>query len=166
MLNRNANTRSNEPQECELGISCYLLRMSDGARNLAGADKLIEWFGRWPSFHDGEVLSLEPNRLETSRVRIHTWNMLAETDARGFYKHDKHCVVVFILEQISDLELAHFSPQNVISSLNVEKHEDGFRLRLHPCYGLGGYVVAKSIRIEFEPGIPPESKVRFESLEI
>ena len=30
---------------------------------IAGAAELVEWFGRWPSFHDAEIVSLELNRL-------------------------------------------------------------------------------------------------------
>ena len=84
--------------------------MSDDAKILPGAENLIEWFGRWPSFHDAEILSIELNRLGASRIRIHVWNRLADVDTRGFYKHDKHCTVTFKLEQISDLELADFQP--------------------------------------------------------
>jgi hypothetical protein len=82
--------------------------------------------------------------------------MSANVSLEGFYKADNHCVVTFLLEQISDLELADFSSQNVISGLEIEKQEAGYRLELFPCYGLAGYIVAKSIRVEFKPGIPDD----------
>lgn len=135
--------------------------MSEDSKDLVGADALIAWFGRWPSFHDAEILSVELNRAGTSRVRIHTWNMTTDVNASGGYKIDRHCIVLFLLEQISDLELADFSGQNVIFGLEIEKRETGYRLELSPCYGLAGYLVAKSIRVEYEPGIPGESKNRF-----
>jgi hypothetical protein len=134
--------------------------MSDDAKNLPGADGLIAWFGRWPSFHDAEILSLKLNRLGSSCARIHTWDKSRENDAQGLYKTNKHCTVTFLLEEISDLELADFNSQNVISSLEIIKQQGGYRLSFSPCYGLAGYVVAKSISIKFEPGIPTESKNR------
>jgi len=137
--------------------------MSKDSKDLVGADALTAWFGRWPSFHDAEILSVELNRAGTSCVRIHTWNMTTDLNATGGYKIDKHCVVLFLLEQISDLELADFSGQNVIFGLQIEKHDAGYRLELSPCYGLAGYLVAKSIEIKFEPGIPIENKGRFGS---
>jgi Immunity protein 50 len=130
--------------------------MSEAIKDLVGADGLIEWFGRWPTFHDAEVLSVELNRVGISRVRIHFWNTSANVSLEGFYKTDNHCIVTFLLEQISDLELADFSSQNVVSGLQIEKQEAGYRLELFPCYGLAGYIVAKSIRVEFKPGIPDD----------
>jgi hypothetical protein len=137
--------------------------MSEDSKDLVGTNALTAWFGRWPSFHDAEILSVELNRRGTSRIRIHTWNMTTDVNAAGGYKIDKHCVVLFLLEEISYLELADFSGQNVIFGLQIEKQEAEYRLELSPCYGLAGYVVAKSIEIEFEPGIPIENKGRFGS---
>ncbi len=136
--------------------------MSEDSKDLVGADALVAWFGRWPTFHDAEILSVELQRAGTSRVRIHTWNMTTDVNATSGYKIEKHCVVVFLLERISDLELADFSGQNVIFGLQIQKQEAGYRLELSPCFGLAGYVVAKSIQLEFEPGVPIESKGRFE----
>jgi hypothetical protein len=137
--------------------------MSEDSKGLLGADALIAWFGRWPSFHDAEILSVELNRTGASRIRIHTWNLTADVDAVSGYKIEKHCVVSFLLEQINALELADFSGQNVIFGLQIQKLETGYRLELSPCYGLAGYLIAKSIEIEFEPGIPIENKGRFGS---
>lgn len=67
------------------------------------------------------------------------------------------------MEEISDLELVQFSSQNVINSLDIEKQRDSYRFKLSPSYGLAGYIEARSIRLEFEPGIPPESKNRFKT---
>jgi immunity protein 50 of polymorphic toxin system len=130
--------------------------MSEAIKDVAGADELIAWFGQWPSFHDAEVVSVELNRAGISRIRIHYWNRNANISVEGFHKADNHCVVTFLLEQISFLELADFSGQNVISELQIEKQEAGYKLELFPCYGLAGYILAKSIRVEFKPGMPED----------
>jgi hypothetical protein len=128
--------------------------MSEAIKEVVGADDLIAWFGEWPSFHDAEVLSLELNRAGVSRIHVHYWNRTANISLEGRRNVDNHCVVTFLLEEISFLELADFSGQNVISELQIQKQEAGYRLELSPCYGLAGYLVAKSIRVEFRPGIP------------
>jgi hypothetical protein len=36
-----------------------------------GTDKIIQWFGQWPSFHDAEILELHLNRTGESWIKIH-----------------------------------------------------------------------------------------------
>jgi hypothetical protein len=131
--------------------------MPDAIDEVAGSQALIEWFGRWPSFHDGEILSLSLNRSGSSRVRIHTWEMTTEVDAKGYFILRKHVIVSFFLDGLTDLELNGFSPQNVIFGLSVQRSESGLQLRLDPCYGIAGTLTADAIRVEFEPGEPQSS---------
>jgi hypothetical protein len=131
----------------------------DAIHDLPGAQALIEWFGRRPSFHDAEVLSLSLDRTGTSCIRLHTWDLTGEVDAKGYYVHRNHVVVSFLLDDIRDLELAGFSHQNVIFSLSVARLQDGFHLCLDPCYELAGTLNARTIRVEFEPGMPAQRGV-------
>jgi hypothetical protein len=131
-------------------------------QNVPGAQQLVDWFGRWPSFHDAEVLSIHLNRSGFSSIRLHTWDMTDQVDPKGFYILRKHVVVSFTLEGLRDIELSRFSVQNVVSELNLIKTNDGFQLDLGPCYGVAGSLTASSIRIEFTPGVPPESAHRFQ----
>jgi hypothetical protein len=79
---------------------------------LSGKDAVVQWFGDWPDFHDAEVVSLMLARSGESLLRV--------------YSHypAKPAAVDFVLEQVTDLELADFSVQNVISSLSVEARTD------------------------------------------
>jgi hypothetical protein len=104
---------------------------------IPGAGKLLQWFGDDSSFHDGEVLELHLDRSKTSWIRIMT-----------VYKP---AIVTFILEDITDLELADFSCQNVISSLGLEKRDGVFRLTMGPCYGIAGFIDAKRISVDVAP---------------
>jgi hypothetical protein len=133
---------------------------SDAIREVAGAQALIQWFGKWPSFHDAEVVSLTLNRTGTSCVRIHTWEMTEELDVNGSYVLGKHVQVSFFLDRLKDLELAGFSCQNVIFGLGIKRSEEGLQLVLDPCYGVAGSLTAEAIRVEFEPGKPSDPKVR------
>jgi Immunity protein 50 len=128
----------------------------NAVHEVAGCQALIEWFGRWPSFHDGEILSIALNRGGSSCVRIHTWEVTKEIDAKGHNIQRKHVVVSFFLERLADLELNGFSPQNVISGLAIQRSEAGLQLLLSPCYGIAGTLAAEAIRVEFEPGEPDQ----------
>jgi hypothetical protein len=130
--------------------------MADEAKfpDVPGAAELFAWFGYWPSFHDGEVLSLHLDRAGPSRLRVHTWERTNELDSHRYYVLRKHVIVAFILEGISELELDGFSRQNVLAELTLTQEPDGYQLKMWPCYGMSGEIRATSIRIELEPGVP------------
>ncbi len=122
---------------------------SDGVPQLPGSDKVIEWFGQWPHFHDAEIISLMLSRMGESVLRVYP------------YAPDKPATVEFMLSDIADVELWDFSWQNVISSLGITKmkRDDGeavFRLEMSPCYGLAGHIDAKQIRVGLVPGKSPD----------
>ena len=123
-------------------------------QQIRGADRLYEWFGYWPNFHDAEILSLHLDRTGTSALHIHTWEMSSEVDERGYYTLRKHAVVEFLLENVNALSLGGFSIQNVIFGLFLEKIPSGFKLTLDPCYGLAGSIEAEKVEIRFTPGEP------------
>lgn len=122
---------------------------SDSDPQLPGSDKVREWFGEWPSFHDAEVISLTLSRSGDSVLRIYP------------YAPANPATVEFLLNGITDLELWDFSIQNVISDLDVEqvKRKNGdvvFRLQMGPCFGLAGHIDANKIRVAVTPGKPPD----------
>ena len=121
---------------------------------IQGADELHEWFGYWPDFHDAEIMSLHLNRKGTSSLRVHTWEMTKEVDAKGYYVRTKHVVVEFVLESVSGLTVNGFNHQNVIFGLVIEKIESGFRLTLDECYGLAGILEAQNVTLRLTPGKP------------
>ena len=127
--------------------------------DISGAADVVAWFGRWPSFHDAEIVSLHLHRSDPSVLAIYAWNMTDKVDASGHYELEREALVTFTLLGVSDLELADFSVQNVISSLEIEKRDTGFRITLSPCYGLCGTLVAESVNVSVTPW-KPESRLR------
>jgi hypothetical protein len=123
-------------------------------KDIQGSAELYDWFKYWPDFHDAEILSLHLDRKGTSSLRVHTWQMTKETDEKGNYALEKHVVVEFNLEGVSDLDLSGFNHQNVIFGLSLEKTDSGFRLILHECYGLGGSIEAEKLSLSLTPGEP------------
>jgi hypothetical protein len=89
--------------------------------SIPGGLDLVAWFGRVPSFHDAEIVSLSLHRRAPSMLNIHAWNMTKEVDDHGYFVLDRHAVVTFILEDIMDLQLDGFSHQNVIGGLCLRR---------------------------------------------
>jgi hypothetical protein len=123
---------------------------------IPGAEEIVRWFGKWPTFHDAEVLEIDLKRKDRSSVRLHAFRITNEVDAEGHLVLDLHAVVTFWLDEVTDLELADFSHQNVIFGLAVEPVAAGFRLALTPCYGIAGYIEAAQVSVSLEPGRPEE----------
>jgi hypothetical protein len=69
--------------------------------DVPGASDLFAWFGYWPTFHDGEVLSLHLDRAGVSHLRVHTWERTNDLDSLRSYVVRKHVIVTFFLEGIS-----------------------------------------------------------------
>lgn len=125
-----------------------------GVESIPGAQDLYNWFGYWPGFHDSEIIHLHLNRSGPSSLMIHTWETTERLNSQGYCETEKHIVVEFVLDEISNLTLDDFSNQNVISSLAVTRSDSGFRLTMGPCYGLSGSVEVQNIIIRLAPGRP------------
>jgi hypothetical protein len=124
--------------------------------NIPGAEAVVAWFGRWPSFHDAEVVEAHFVRHGISQLRLHFWNTRDEVDERGYYILDKHAIVTFLFEGIEDMEIYGFNEQNVIFSLTVETEGDSFLLTLDHCYGLAGVIESQKLSVRLEPGVPED----------
>jgi len=134
-----------------------------------GGVELLRWFGREPSFHDAEILSLHLSREGPSVLRLHGWINTGGVGGDGFYLLDRHAIVTFTLEGVMDLQLDGFSTQNVIGRLILRRAPDrperrpylsleplpqDIEIELEPCYGLDGLIRARSVSISYEPGRP------------
>jgi hypothetical protein len=107
---------------------------------LSGADTVAAAMGRWPSFHDAEVLSVHILRSGPSTVT------LSVVDA-----HPPD-VVTFMFEEIEYLDLhgEDADGQNVIFDLSVGTSNGLTTVTFHPCYGLSGYITAKRVSVRIE----------------
>lgn len=123
--------------------------------------RVLEHFGQWPSFHDGEV-----HRLILDRMRQHSsgsyypsielfvrgWIMTTEITQEGYYKLEHDSVVHFLFEDVDELELDGLNHQNVLSCLEFEKISDEqsntrLHVELSHCYGLSGSFTATKAKV-------------------
>jgi hypothetical protein len=136
---------------------------------VSGGAELLRWFGRVPSFHDAEILSLDLRRRGQSTLRLHGWITTDKVGEGGFHVLERQAIVSFALDGIMDLQLDGFSQQNVIGGLILRRATDrserrrylaldpqpeDIEIELEPCYGLDGLIRARSVAITFEAGEP------------
>jgi hypothetical protein len=141
--------------------------------SIPGGPDLLGWFGRVPSFHDAEIVSLSLLRRGRSSLSIHAWNTTQEVDSRGYLVLDRHAVVTFALEDILDLQLGGFSHQNVIGGLRIrhaperpdrrpfyslDPSPSDCEIELEPCFGLDGIIRCRRVSVAFVPGKPDDAR--------
>jgi hypothetical protein len=129
---------------------------------LEGHKKVLDVYGQWPSFHDGEVVSLNLNRAQAApgpshsvclNLIVHGHTMTSEVLPNGYYRQINHRLVHFEFQGVSEIELEGFNHQNVLFDLHFEKcpitATDGtsFRVILNSSYGLGGEFTASSGKV-------------------
>ena len=134
-----------------------------------GGPELLRWFGQTPTFHDAEILSLELRRKGQSFLRLHGWINTGQVGPDRFFVLDRHAIVTFALEGVMDMRLDGFSRQNVIyglilrrapdrperrNTLSLKPLPEDIEIELEPCYGLEGFIRARSVSITFKPGKP------------
>jgi hypothetical protein len=85
---------------------------------------LTDVFGRFPSFHDAEVLRIKLDRGDRSEfdpfleALIHVFEVTAEVDESGRYRLKNHVLVLFRFSEIINLHLNDFG-QNVLWDLEI-----------------------------------------------
>jgi hypothetical protein len=122
---------------------------------IINADKLIQRLGRWPDFHDAEVLRVvlerDLNGSPAASFLIHVWNMLSEIDERGYYRLDKHTLVELRATRLLECKLDDFNRQNVILDLEVTgelaQDQPVLRMIMSTSYGLSADVLAGSLEV-------------------
>jgi len=89
------------------------------------SEVLIARFGRWPSFHDAEVLAvrLDSGRLAEGRPSIELDIHLFAVDgthADGTMNYAQHTLATIRFEDTGEVEIEAFGPQNVLDDLLIE----------------------------------------------
>lgn len=92
---------------------------------ITNGEALVERFGAWPSFHDAEVygLSLDSGQRLDGRTRlrldVHVFAVDGRLSDRKF-NFENHTLVTLEFEEVEDVKLEGFGPQNVLDDLLLE----------------------------------------------
>lgn len=123
-------------------------------KRLPGGAAIIDWFGRFPQFHDAELLQIELSSARNSKMLIHAWNMTDAVTAEGFYVTDRHAVVTINLATVSAVSLSEFHQPGIIANLEILELQSEMQISWTSSYGVHGRIVAGQLSFELEPGKP------------
>jgi len=130
--------------------------MNDPSSKIAGASKLLSIFGKWPSFHDAEIVAVTldrggPTAPVTATLRINLFETAIEYSDEIHYeyvlKNDVLAEIVF--REIQDIKLDDFNHQNVIYEMLINPHEASKRLavEIDTSFGMEASFTCSSIEV-------------------
>lgn len=128
-------------------------RMVD-VNQIAGSEKLVAINGRWPSFHDAEVMELTLSRGEMSgddwilpsvTARIHVFIELPNS---------RHTLTTIRFEGITEVNIRDFNHQNAILGLDISRSEQSslntgsvFSVEFRAAFGVGASFFCSIIKV-------------------
>lgn len=108
---------------------------------------VVSAMGRWPSFHDARVLSVE--RLGNScLVKIHVFEMTQEVDERGYFVLRRHHLILLRLSGVSHDSLPKNYRGDVLSSLRFLKEGGQIRVEFESHMDNDGTVLCNRVFVE------------------
>jgi hypothetical protein len=99
---------------------------------IRGAEQLTTIFGRWPSFHDAEVVRLTLDRVSTVdgafgpslSVDVYVFEAGPDVTSSGTYVLRHETLVSFRFLEVDQLEINEFNQQNAIWDLSITDISD------------------------------------------
>jgi len=117
-------------------------------QNIKNSERLTSIFGRWPSFHDADVIWLRLDRGATSlrdgptvETLIHAFEMTSEVNAAGFYVLRNHVLVHLRFSRVVEAILDGFDQGHVLRVLSIkdirpqQMEHLNFEVKLDPVFG-------------------------------
>jgi len=108
---------------------------------------VVDFYGHWPLFHDGEVLVYAAPTPENPSLgfTLHAWQSTDEIDAKGFFVLQKHALVSFRFDGIHDPEVGVFASGNIVFGLEFFPSNDfsSFRVVLDSVMDMSGSFLAR-----------------------
>jgi hypothetical protein len=118
---------------------------------IPGAAELSDWFGGFPSFHDGYA-QLQLCGEGTGWLKVRAARMTERLDENGRFVLEKRFTATLFFEEIKSVTLTDFMPgEIIIGQLDFRKMDGALEVDFDTAYGLAGTISARHIRIEFEP---------------
>jgi Immunity protein 50 len=115
---------------------------------IAGAEKVISYFGYWESCHDAEILGFSLRRPGLFTISVRALGLDAGLQAQGIMRY-KHAIITFLLRDVIDLSLERYSVQNVIPEITIEsKGRPSPNASIWESTGTSGWLEAKAIEVD------------------
>ncbi len=92
-------------------------------RTIQGHDKIVSALGKWPSFHDFEVVSIILQRdmsedMTGPSLEVELYGFRSEVRPEDPTRHE--CLIKLVFRSIEDLRLEAFNHQNAINGITLE----------------------------------------------
>jgi len=125
--------------------------------DLAGGKSVVDWFGSFPSFHDGEIVGISLVQGQTSSLSIHSWNTTDIVDANGYFVTDKHAVVTMEFTRIHQIELSDFDfyHKGIVNSLKVSGTPELTEVAWSSSVGVEGLIRGTGLCFKLNPCLAP-----------
>ena len=123
---------------------------------IQGGQALVDWFGRRPRFHDGNLMEVTISAIGRSgMIRVHGFNMTNQIDADGYFVLDRHAIVSLALEGVAAVHLddVDMTP-GIVGDLCVTRIDEFYQIEWDSSYGIYGSMRCKSISATFVPCWP------------
>ena len=118
---------------------------------IPGTSAVVDWFGRWPAFHDAEISQLQLGSDAVLTFNLYAWNMTSEIDEKGYYRNEKHANVEFRLEEVSAINLLDFTEIGVLFDLNLELVDKQLTVTMSSSYGVNGTITCARCSVKLKP---------------
>jgi hypothetical protein len=102
---------------------------------IENSERITDIFGRWPSFHDAEVVNLglwrgdvdserNASRYPALTLEIDHWEMTSEVDEKGFLRLRNRTRSTLEFRDVQAFRMDGFNQQNIMMELILERTED------------------------------------------
>ena len=128
--------------------------------SIPGTEEVLSALGRWPSFHDAEVLHFALYRGATSdekksEARLDVQVREYETRHEGTAQYErvlvKKVLIRFAFAGVEEVQVEDFNFQNVINSLEICPNTGGperrIRVEVESIYGFGATWLCSSAKV-------------------
>ena len=136
-------------------------------RQITGFEKLIGFFGYWPSFHDAEVLALWLDRrgqvdwegpIAVLKLLTQEWR---QNPVTGHTQSGPPGLVEFRFTAVEDLHVTGFNYQNAIQALDWQREQaKGFparwRVSFPGLFGVSGTFTCQEAELVSAASVNPE----------
>jgi hypothetical protein len=125
---------------------------------IAGADEVVRIFGRWPSFHDAEVLRFCVTRAPEDvgpsiEADLHVFEITDEVAPSAFLVLKHHTLVTFRFVGVTQFRMDGINNQNALMGLAIEdirgRQLEGIRYEVtfDPSFGLSAGFLCRDVAV-------------------
>lgn len=109
-----------------------------------GAIQVVDWYGRWPTFHDAFLADIVLSTWQPCMLRVHLSKGLG-----GPFIEDNEGIVTLYIEPPSAYQMEGTSPGGPLLGLTMYQHPNGCEILIEGDV-INGKIITRAItRIEF-----------------